>query len=166
MVGFDSSGFAGFRGLMQVNKDTDVAASLGLGESGPRAGGPGRWLVASLVVMALAGAVLLWLGLDHQGAAQYRTAVAQRGDLTVTVTATGSVQPTNDVEISSELSGIIRTVAVDYNDRVEVGQVLAELDCCLDPLFGGDAEQISCQCDGVSPSVALEAMEDASGRCD
>jgi HlyD family secretion protein len=38
------------------------------------------------------------------------------------------VQPTNEVEISSELSGIIRTVAVDYNDRVKVGQVLAELD--------------------------------------
>ena len=113
---------------MQVNKDTDVAASLGLGESGPRAGGPGRWLVASLVIMVLAGAALLWLALDNQGAAQYSTAVLQRGDLTVTVTATGSVQPTNEVEISSELSGIIRTVAVDYNDRVEVGQVLAELD--------------------------------------
>ena len=113
---------------MQVSKDTDVAASLGLGQSGSRAGRPGRWLVASLVVIALAGALLVWLGLDDQSAAKYRTAVLQRGDLTVTVTATGSVQPTNEVEISSELSGIIRTVAVDYNDRVKVGQVLAELD--------------------------------------
>ena len=113
---------------MQVDKDTDVAASLGLGDSGPRARRPGRWLVASIVVIALAGAVLLWLALDKQGAAQYRTTVLQRGDLTVTVTAIGSVQPTNEVEISSELSGIIRTVEVDYNDRVKVGQVLAELD--------------------------------------
>ena len=113
---------------MQVNKDTDVAASLRLGESRSRTGRLGRWLILSILVIGLAGAVLLWLGLGKPGAAQYRTAVLQRGDLTVTVTATGSVQPTNQVEISSELSGIIRTVAVDYNDRVEVGQVLAELD--------------------------------------
>lgn len=115
-------------GAMHVNKDSDVAARLGLGESRPRAAGLRRGLLALLVTVGLAGAVLLWLGLDKPGAAQYRTAVLQRGDLTVTVTATGSVQPTNEVEISSELSGIIRTVAVDYNDRVEVGQVLAELD--------------------------------------
>ncbi len=113
---------------MSGSKDADVAASLGLGESRSRAGSLRRWVIGSILVIGSAGALLLWLGLDKPGAAQYRTAVLQRGDLTVTVTATGSVQPTNEVEISSELSGIIRTVAVDYNDRVKVGQVLAELD--------------------------------------
>jgi HlyD family secretion protein len=115
-------------GAMHVNTDSDVAARLGLGESRPRAARLRRGLLALLVTVGLAGAVLLWLGLDEPGAAQYRTAAVQRGALTVTVTATGSVQPTNEVEISSELSGIVRTVDVDYNDRVEVGQVLAELD--------------------------------------
>jgi HlyD family secretion protein len=113
---------------MSGSKDADVAASLGLGESRSRGGRLRRWVIGSILVIGFAGALLLWLGLDKPGAAQYRTAVLQRGDLTVTVTATGSVQPTNEVEISSELSGIIRTVAVDYNDRVKVGQVLAELD--------------------------------------
>jgi HlyD family secretion protein len=113
---------------MQLDRDTDVAASLGLEQTRPRAARLGRWLVALVVMLVLAGAMLLWLGPDKTGAAQYKTAVAQRSDLTVTVTATGSVQPTNEVEISSELSGIIRTVQVDYNQRVKVGQVLAELD--------------------------------------
>ncbi|MFD1809653.1 efflux RND transporter periplasmic adaptor subunit [Gemmobacter lanyuensis] len=44
------------------------------------------------------------------------------------VTATGTVQPTTEVEVSSELSGTLAEVAVDYNDRVEVGQMLARLD--------------------------------------
>jgi HlyD family secretion protein len=59
---------------------------------------------------------------------QYQTKKSQRGDLTVTVTATGTLEPTNQVDVGSELSGIIRTVEVDYNDQVKVGQVLARLD--------------------------------------
>ncbi len=53
---------------------------------------------------------------------------ASRVDLTVIITATGSVQPTNQVDVSSELSGTIRNVSVDFNSPVKVGQVLAELD--------------------------------------
>jgi HlyD family secretion protein len=52
----------------------------------------------------------------------------QRGDLTVIVTATGTLQPTNEVDVGSELSGIIKSVEADYNDKVKVGQVLARLD--------------------------------------
>ncbi len=58
----------------------------------------------------------------------YVTEPVTRGDLTVTVNATGTVQPTNEVEVSSELSGIVRTVLVDYNSKVTIGQTLAELD--------------------------------------
>ncbi len=58
----------------------------------------------------------------------YETAAVARGDVIVTVTATGSVQPRTQVDISSELSGSLATVEVDYNDPVTVGQVLARLD--------------------------------------
>jgi HlyD family secretion protein len=51
-----------------------------------------------------------------------------RADLTVVITATGSVQPTKQIDVSSELSGTVRTVSVDFNSPVKVGQVLAELD--------------------------------------
>ncbi|MBE0617414.1 MAG: efflux RND transporter periplasmic adaptor subunit, partial [Proteobacteria bacterium] len=52
----------------------------------------------------------------------------QIGSLAVTVSATGNLEPTNQVEVGSELSGTVRTVEVDYNDRVKVGQILARLD--------------------------------------
>jgi HlyD family secretion protein len=52
----------------------------------------------------------------------------KNGDLTVLVTATGSVQPTEQVDISSELSGTVRDVNVDYNSEVKSGDVLAVLD--------------------------------------
>ena len=46
----------------------------------------------------------------------------------MTVTATGALEPVNQVDVGSELSGIIKTVEVDFNDRVQRGQVLARLD--------------------------------------
>ena len=59
---------------------------------------------------------------------EYATADVQRGNLTVTVSATGKLAPTNQVQVGSELSGLVETVAVDVNDRVVKGQPLAVLD--------------------------------------
>ena len=58
----------------------------------------------------------------------YTTQEAKRGDLSVIVTSTGSVQPTDQVDISSELSGTIRKVNVTFNSPVKAGDILAELD--------------------------------------
>jgi HlyD family secretion protein len=75
-------------------------------------------------------AMLLWVVLSSGSgsAVRYVSEPVARGNLTVIVTATGSVQPTNQVDISSELSGTVRKVNVDFNSEVKVGQVLAELD--------------------------------------
>jgi HlyD family secretion protein len=53
---------------------------------------------------------------------------AFRGDLEVKVSATGTVEPVRIVEVSTELSGTISDIAVDYNDRVKAGQLLASLE--------------------------------------
>ena len=92
-----------------------------------------RRYVASLVVLLsliLAGAVFwIWRYRNAPDVrTQYKTEAVQRGELRVTVTATGNLAPTNQVEVGSELSGIVDNVAVDYNDRVKVGQPLAMLD--------------------------------------
>ena len=52
----------------------------------------------------------------------------RRGDLVVTVSATGTLEPINQVEVGIEVSGTIKTVDVDYNDQVQLNQVLARLD--------------------------------------
>jgi HlyD family secretion protein len=58
----------------------------------------------------------------------YATQKVRRGDLQVTVSATGNLQPTNQVEVGSEQSGLVTQVYVDNNDRVTRGQPLARLD--------------------------------------
>ena len=58
----------------------------------------------------------------------YQTRTVSRGNLIMKVSATGNLEPTNQVDVGSELSGIIKTVEVDYNDAVKVGQILARLD--------------------------------------
>lgn len=89
----------------------------------------GRWVWALLVVMALGGgAFWYWGGGTKANEVRYVTAPIERGDLTVSVTATGTLQPTTRVDVSSELSGTLASVEVDYNDAVSVGQVLARLD--------------------------------------
>lgn len=79
-------------------------------------------------LLALLGLVGWWLAGRGEAAPRYATAEVQRGDLVVTVAATGNLQPTNQVEVGSELSGLVVEVAVDNNDRVKRDQVLARLD--------------------------------------
>jgi len=84
------------------------------------------WGGLAAVLLLLAVSVIL-----RSGSSAEQTFVvepASRVDLTVIITATGSVQPTNQVDVSSELSGTIRNVSVDFNSPVKVGQVLAEFD--------------------------------------
>jgi HlyD family secretion protein len=108
-------------------QNADVAKTLGLDRSSGRTGQGRRWLFAALVAVSIAGALLFLLP-GEDSAVRYKTTEVRRGDLTVLVTATGTLEPTNQVDVGSELSGIIDTVEVDYNDRVRVGQVLARLD--------------------------------------
>jgi HlyD family secretion protein len=61
-------------------------------------------------------------------AVTYETSPAKRADLTVKVTATGTIQPTTQIDVSSETSGVVRAVNVDNNSLIKKGDVLAELD--------------------------------------
>lgn len=106
----------------------DVAGTLGLDASSGRRSRLKRWLIWGTAVVALAIAALAWFMRDRTDGVQYETAAVRRGNLTVMVTATGNLEPTNQVEVGIEVSGTIKTVEVDYNDRLKVGQVLARLD--------------------------------------
>lgn len=96
----------------------------------PRPGKVRRgWLIAAILaaVAVVIGAVA-WQGSNSSASVQYKTQEVQQGELTVLVTATGTLEATNQVDVSSELSGIIKTVEADYNSKVKVGQPLAKLD--------------------------------------
>ncbi len=82
-----------------------------------------------LALLLLAGVgVYKWKGDADVPDFRFISQPAKKGDLTVFVTATGNLQPTNQVDVGSELSGIVRSVAADYNDTVVEGQTLAALD--------------------------------------
>ncbi|MBS1208810.1 MAG: efflux system, rane fusion protein [Proteobacteria bacterium] len=86
------------------------------------------WLLAALAVLIFAGGVYAWSKAHAAKGPQYTTRAVSRGDITVTVTATGNLQPINTVDVGSEISGTIASVYVDFNDKVKKGQVLAQLD--------------------------------------
>ena len=113
-------------------KDGASAPSLRdiLGDStpGPKrlAGRTVRWLLIGAAVVA--AGYFGWAYFAQDSGYVYTTQKVTRGDLTVIVTATGTVQPITQVDVSSAISGIVRKVNVDYNSVVYRGDVLAELD--------------------------------------
>jgi HlyD family secretion protein len=88
-----------------------------------------KWIVRGVMGVALLILILLvarcFAGDDKPN---YATREARKGDLTVSVSATGNLKPINQVDVGSEQSGKITAVYVDVNDRVTKGQKLAELD--------------------------------------
>src|SRR5262249_14847532 len=62
------------------------------------------------------------------GKEQYRTEVVDRGNITMTVNATGTVSAVTTVQVGSQVSGIIAKLYADFNSRGKKGQLLAELD--------------------------------------
>lgn len=86
------------------------------------------WLGIIVLVLLIVGVGWYWLGTSKEVEMRYKTAPVKRMDLALTVSATGNVTPKDQVEVSSELSGILEDVYVDFNDKVTVGQKLAQLD--------------------------------------
>lgn len=85
------------------------------------------FIVVVLLAVGLA-ALLLWTMAGSKGSPEYVTKPVTRDDITVFVSATGTVQPINQVDVSSEQSGTVRKVYVDFNSQVTKDQSLAELD--------------------------------------
>lgn len=111
-----------------TDRSTELGSILAASKARRKNGRWRRWLTSLVLVLVVAGAAAyFYLG---RGTAElsYATQPAKRGDMTVLVTATGSVQPTEKVDISSELSGTMRDVNVDYNSTVKRDDVLAVLD--------------------------------------
>lgn len=84
-------------------------------------------IIAGVIIVA----VLLWFFVfkkSSSGTAKYTTAIVQRGDISITVTATGSLEAVTTVQVGSQISGTIKALHADYNDIVKKGQLLAQID--------------------------------------
>ncbi|ABV66972.1 HlyD family secretion protein [Aliarcobacter butzleri RM4018] len=85
--------------------------------------------IATAIVSFLA-IVLFFIfnGNDKSNKIEYITKKVTQGDLSVVVSTTGNLNPTNSVEIGIEVSGTLKEIFVDFNDEVKAGQILAKID--------------------------------------
>ncbi len=132
----------------------DVAETLGLADTPKQRSRKLkralRWAAPPLVIIGVALAFWMRRAPD---APVYQLSAARRGDLTVTVTATGALAPQDTVYVGTEVSGVIDVVAADYNDRVRKGQVLA--------VVNTDQLQAQIQQSRASLAVARAAVQQA-----
>lgn len=88
----------------------------------------------TLTVLALlgGGGYYLFAGKKEMAAAQrYGTDVLQRGNLVQSVAANGTLNPVTLVNVGTQVSGTVKTLHVDFNSKVQAGQILLELDNAL-----------------------------------
>ncbi|HTW85912.1 MAG TPA: efflux RND transporter periplasmic adaptor subunit [Candidatus Sulfotelmatobacter sp.] len=89
---------------------------------------PRIWLAAAAVLCIVAIIATLFVVRSRASAVSYTTVPAQTGSLAQTVTATGTLNPQNTINVGTQVSGTINTIQADYNSHVKKGQVLATID--------------------------------------
>ena len=102
-----------------------------------------------VAVLVAAGVVAAWLLLRPAKEAEITLETTPTSRITIrnSVTATGTVEPVTEVEVGTQVSGIIDKLYVDYNDVVKAGQLIAEMDkvTLQAELESAQAEEASCK---------------------
>ena len=153
---------------MTTSTHQDINALLaGQGSKTTRVPTWARWAAGLLIVAA--GAWLLTSRARTaavSAAPAYVTETVVRGDLAVKVSATGNLQPTNTVDVGSELSGLVDQVFVDENDQVRKGQLLLQLDQSKlkDQIVRSEAALASAEAKLAQANAALNQATTSLGR--
>ncbi|MDP3662381.1 MAG: efflux RND transporter periplasmic adaptor subunit [Nitrosomonas sp.] len=89
--------------------------------------------IVIVLLMILAPAAYYWVSGGKKGSeeSQYKTRSIERGDIIQSISANGTLTPVVLVNVGTQVSGTVAKLYADYNDHVEVGQILAELDPAL-----------------------------------
>jgi len=105
----------------------DLQSRIGLTARSRRRRHVWRWFTVLLVGIAVVVGVMRLRASRPEPGAQYQMDTVERGTLTVTITATGELKSLTQVNIGTEISGIVESVNVDFNSPVRVGQILAQV---------------------------------------
>lgn len=91
------------------------------------------WRNLIIAAVVLGGAYFAWRWMNPAPAQQvnYETAAAEIGDITQIAQANGTLNPVSVINVGTQISGVVKTVKSDFNELVDQGQVLAELDTRL-----------------------------------
>jgi HlyD family secretion protein len=122
-------------------------------------------LVLLVVLVLLGGAGAVYWQRSAQPSASFRTVPVKRGDLLVTISATGTVEPEEVVDVGAQVAGKIESFgqdpsrngkSIDYGSEVDGGTVLAHID---DSLYAADVESNAAQLEQAKANV-LRAQAD------
>lgn len=83
-----------------------------------------KLIIAPLVVALAAIATYLLVGNKSQQQVTFESTTVTRGNLSTSVTATGTVEPVTQVEVGTQVSGIVNKLHVDYNSEVHRGRIV------------------------------------------
>jgi HlyD family secretion protein len=87
-----------------------------------------KWIVTLLVITAIGGFGWWYYTTHQETGPEYQTVAVTRGDLTQAVTATGQLGPVLNVQVGSQISGIVKKLFADFNSVVKSNQIIAEID--------------------------------------
>lgn len=119
-------------------------------------------ILVVLPLMLLAGAALAYRQVS--GAApeeRYKLHLVEKGPLVQNVSANGTLNPVTLVNVGTQVSGMVKRLHVDFNDKVRQGQVLLELD---DSLLGAQARQSAASVKNAEATLRLAGANEARAR--
>lgn len=88
-----------------------------------------KWIISAIVLIIIVLTCIIIIKRNEQPFdVSYETAAVSRDTLRMSISATGSIEPVTEVEVGTQVSGIIDKILVDYNSVVHKGQVIALLD--------------------------------------
>lgn len=85
-------------------------------------------IISSIVIIILAIVAFTFLKGGDAIIIEAKTVLAKKENVTTMVTATGTIEPINQVDVGTQVSGVVEKIYVDYNSEVKEGQLIAELD--------------------------------------
>lgn len=110
------------------------------------------WVVGGIIAI---GAVWFFFIREKEIKIQLETVKPEMGDISNSITATGTIQPVDTVAVGTQVSGIIKNIYVDFNSTVKKGQLLATLD---PDLLKFQSEQIRANLQNAKSNLAYNEI--------
>lgn len=88
-----------------------------------------KYIIISVLLVAILAIVgYSFMNKSSTEIVEAKTILVKKANVTKTVTATGTIQPITQVDVGTQVSGVVKRIYVDYNSEVKQGQLIAELD--------------------------------------
>ena len=112
-----------------------------------------KWIWWALLIAGIGAAIWYWRFRVDETIIQLQVETPQYGTISTSVTATGTIQPVDTVNVGSQVSGTIKGVYADFNSTVKKGQLLAQIDPSL---LQAQVDQISANLQSAQSNLVYQ----------